>query len=268
MSSLLGNAKVDIMTETTTKKIVVMSGKGGVGKSTVSANLAYNLSKRGYKVGVFDSDFHGPTIPRLMGVKDQTLDARGDVIIPVEVTPNLKVISMEFLLPDNDSPLIWRGPMKMNMINQLIEKVDWGTLDYLIVDLPPGTGDEPLSIAQQLKDVEGALIVTTPQEVSLDAVRKSINFARKLNMKIIGVIENMSDFKCPHCGEIITMFGIEGGKNMSEELEAQYLGSIPLNADIVGSGEKGLPFSDQDNKSAELFNEIVEKILNKIGDQK
>ena len=254
------------MTETTMKKIVVMSGKGGVGKSTVSSNLAHNLSERGYKVGVFDSDFHGPTIPRLMGVKDRKLDFSGDFIIPVEVTPNLKVISMEFLLPDNDSPLIWRGPMKMNMINQLIEKVDWGQLDYLIFDLPPGTGDEPLSIAQKLKDVEGALIVTTPQEVSLDAVRKSINFARKLNMNIFGVIENMSDFKCPHCGETITMFGTEGGKNMSEELGAQYLGSIPLNADIVGSGEIGLLLSNKDNNCAKLFDDIVEKIMNKIGD--
>ncbi len=256
------------MTGTTTKKIVVMSGKGGVGKSTVSANLAYNLSKKGYKVGVFDSDFHGPTIPRLMGVKNRILDTIGDTILPVEVTPDLKVISMEFLLLDNDSPLIWRGPMKMNIINQFIQKVDWGALDFLVVDLPPGTGDEPLSIAQELKDVEGALIVTTPQEVSLDAVRKSVNFARKLDMNILGVIENMSDFKCPHCGETITMFGVEGGRNMSEELGAQYLGSIPLNADIVVSGEKGLPFSNQDNTSAELFDEIVEKLLNKIGDKR
>lgn len=252
----------------TKRTIVVMSGKGGVGKSTVSANLAYNLSKRGYRVGIFDSDFHGPTIPRLMGIKDKILDTRGEAILPVQVTPYLKVISMEFFLPDKDSPLIWRGPMKMNMIGQLIQKVEWGPLDYLVVDLPPGTGDEPLSIAQEFKDIEGTLIVTTPQEVSLDAVRKSINFARKLNMNMLGVIENMSDFKCPHCGEIVTMFGVEGGRNMSEELGVLYLGSIPLHADIVGSGEKGLPFSNQDNESAELFDVIVEKILNKIGDKR
>lgn len=245
-----------------------MSGKGGVGKSTVSANLAYNLSKRGYRVGIFDSDFHGPTIPRLMGIKDKILDTRGEAILPIQVTPYLKVISMEFFLPDKDSPLIWRGPMKMNMIGQLIQKVEWGQLDYLVVDLPPGTGDEPLSIAQEFKDIEGTLIVTTPQEVSLDAVRKSINFARKLNMNILGVIENMSDFKCPHCGEIVTMFGVEGGRNMSEELGAQYLGSIPLNSAIVCSGENGLPFSNQDNESAELFDVIVEKILEKIGDKR
>ncbi len=256
------------MTETTTRKFVVMSGKGGVGKSTIAANLAYNLTKRGYQVGVFDSDLHGPTIPRLMGVKNQMLDTRGEVILPVEVNPQLKVISVEFLLPDNDSPLIWRGPMKMNIINQFIQRVDWGPLDYLIVDLPPGTGDEPLSIAQELKDVEGALIVTTPQEVSLDAVRKSINFARKLDMKILGVIENMSDFECPHCGKTISMFGTEGGKDMSDALGVPYLGNIPLHADIVGSGEKGLPFSNQDNKSAELFNEIVEELLKNIGDKK
>lgn len=247
-----------------TKTIVVMSGKGGVGKSTVSANIAYGLAERGHRVGIFDSDFHGPTIPRLLGVKGGLLDIEGEKIIPISATDNLEVVSMEFLLPDSDTPLIWRGPMKMNMITQFIQKIKWSDPDYIVIDLPPGTGDEPLSIAQEFASVSGVLIVTTPQEVALDAVRKSINFARKLNMNILGVIENMSDFKCPHCDGSVSLFGKGGGKEMSKELGVDYLGSIPFDMKVARSCEKGVSFYDVDNHSSIVFEKMIDLIQKKM----
>lgn len=248
------------------KKLVVMSGKGGVGKSTVAANLAFKLTDEGKKVGVFDSDFHGPTIPKLMGVKQEGMTAdEEEKIRPAEVKPNLKVVSMEFLLPDKDTPVIWRGPMKMKVINQFLDDVEWGDIDYLIIDLPPGTGDEPLSIAQQIPDNDGAVIVTTPQEVSVRAVKKSVNFARKLDMDVIGVVENMSSFRCPHCGERIEMFGEGGGEDMADELGVPFLGRIPWNPDIVKSGETGSPFFADDSELIDAFGKIVGKIEKKIG---
>ncbi len=252
----------------TTKKIVVMSGKGGVGKSTVAANLAFGLASRGYDIGILDSDFHGPTIPFMLGVNGRAMGVDEERIIPVEVNPHLKVVSMDFLLPDKDTPLIWRGPMKINMINQFLQKVHWGKLDFLIIDLPPGTGDEPLSIAQGLSDVDGALIVTTPQDVALNAVRRSVNFAKKLNIDILGVIENMSDFKCPHCGEFINLLGKGGGEEMSQDLGVDYLGSVPFDPNIANSGETGIPFYNTDDESSKTFRKILDKLMIKIGDKK
>ncbi len=248
------------------KKIVVMSGKGGVGKSTVAANLAFSLSEDGSKVGIFDSDFHGPTIPKMLGVKGKKFTPNQDKIEPVSVNDNLKVISMDFLLPNDDSAVIWRGPMKMKMINQMLEDIEWGGIDYMIIDLPPGTGDEPLSIAQQIPDIDGVVIVTTPQDVALQAVRKSINFARKLNMKVLGVVENMDSLVCPNCGEEIKLFGEGGGEKMSKDLDVPYLGRIPIDPEIMKSGEKGISFTKNDSESTDAFKDIVKNIKENIGD--
>lgn len=249
------------------KKIVVMSGKGGVGKSTVAANLAFKLSKDGATVGIFDSDFHGPSIPKMLGVKGELMGAQGeDKIEPVSVTPNLKAVSMEFLLPDDDSAVIWRGPMKMKAISQFVEQIEWGDLDYLVVDLPPGTGDEPLSIAQQIQDIDGSVVVTTPQDVALQAVRRSINFSEKVNMPVLGVIENMSGLTCPNCGEKINVFGSGGATDMAESLGVDLLGSIPLDPDIMESGEEGRSFLKEESEASKAFNEIVKKIKNKVGE--
>ncbi len=242
------------------KKIVVMSGKGGVGKSTVAANLAFKLSKEGAKVGIFDSDFHGPSIPKMLGAEEE------DKITPVSVTENLKAVSMEFLLPDDDSAVIWRGPMKMKAISQFMEQVEWGDIDYLVVDLPPGTGDEPLSIAQQLKDIDGSVVVTTPQDVALQAVRRSINFSEKVNMNVLGVVENMSGLKCPNCGEKIDVFGSGGAVDMAESIGVELLGSIPLDPNIMKSGEEGRSFLDEGSEASKAFNDIVDKIKKKVGE--
>ena len=249
------------------KKIVVMSGKGGVGKSTVAANLAFKLSQDGAKVGIFDSDFHGPSIPKMLGVKGKMLGAEeGDKITPVSVTENLKAVSMEFLLPDDDSAVIWRGPMKMKAISQFMEQVEWGDIDYLVVDLPPGTGDEPLSIAQQIKDIDGSVVVTTPQDVALQAVRRSINFSEKVNMNVLGVVENMSGLKCPNCGEKIDVFGSGGAVDMAESVGVELLGSIPLDPSIMKSGEEGHSFLDEDSEASKAFKDIVDKIKKKVGE--
>lgn len=249
------------------KKIVVMSGKGGVGKSTVAANLAYKLSSEGKKVGVFDFDFHGPSIPKMFGVKGDMLGMEEEnKIRPVPVSENLSAVSMEFLLPDDDSAVIWRGPLKMKAMTQFMEQVEWGDIDYLIVDLPPGTGDEPLSIAQLIQDIDGSVIVTTPQDVALQAVRRSINFSRKVGMPVLGVVENMSGLTCPNCGEVIDVFGSGGGKSMSSDLEVEFLGSIPLDPEIMKSGEKGKSFMDSDSDSSRKFDVIVQKIKKEIGE--
>jgi ATP-binding protein involved in chromosome partitioning len=189
------NSKVTKNLSKIKHKIIVMSGKGGVGKSTVSANLAYALSEKGYVVGLLDSDLHGPSIPKILGIEDKKPESKKGEINPILVSPKLKVMSMGFLIKDKDSPVIWRGPMKMAAIKQFIGDFSWGNLDYLIVDLPPGTGDEPLSIAQLIPNLDGAVVVTTPQDVALVSVRKSINFVKKMNMPVLGIIENMSGFK-------------------------------------------------------------------------
>jgi ATP-binding protein involved in chromosome partitioning len=222
--------------------IMVLSGKGGVGKSTVSVNLAYALSAHGKKVGLLDLDMHGPNIPKMLGLEEHKLQVMGDRIDPVHVTGNLSVISMAFLLPDTSTPIIWRGPMKMAAIQQFLAEVNWGTLDYLVVDLPPGTGDEALTIAQLAPNVRGAVIVTTPQDVATLDARKSAKFIEKLGLPVIGVIENMSGMLCPHCGGEIDLFGKGGGKKIAEELNVPFLGSIPLDIEMRKAGDEGRPF--------------------------
>ncbi|MGF3585175.1 MAG: Mrp/NBP35 family ATP-binding protein [Thermoplasmatota archaeon] len=250
-------------------KIIVLSGKGGVGKSTISVNLALLLSQKGYKVGLLDGDIHGPSVPKILGVENQKPHFSQEGVIPVSATSNLKIMSMAFLLPDKDSPIIWRGPMKMGALKQFIKDVNWGHLDYLIVDLPPGTGDEPLSIAQLIPDSDGAIIVTTPQDVALLSVRKSVNFVKKMNIPVIGIIENMSGFTCPHCKTNTDIFKTGGGIKASKDFNIPFLGKIPIDPQIVKMGDEGKNFMFNDKSTTTiLFKEIVEKIEKKISEKR
>ena len=230
-------AKIDVK-----HVILVLSGKGGVGKSTVSVNLAFALANHGRKVGLLDLDFHGPNIPKMLGIEDQRPAVLANAIEPVHVTGNLSVISMAFLLPDTSTPVVWRGPMKMIAIQQFLAEVNWGALDYLVVDLPPGTGDEALTIAQLAPNVRGAVIVTTPQDVAVMDAIKAAKFIGKLELPVIGVIENMSGLVCPHCGDIINLFSAGGGKKAAEDLGVPYLGAIPLDPEMVKAGDEGRPY--------------------------
>jgi len=242
--------------------IVIISGKGGVGKSTVAANLALALAKDyECQVGLLDADIDGPNIPKMLGIEDYSVTGFNDRFIPVNAKPNMGVISMAFFLPDKDSPVIWRGPLKSGAIKQFLGQVDWGGLDYLVVDLPPGTGDAPLSVAQLIKNVSGAIVVTTPQDVALLDSRKAINFARKLNIPVIGILENMSGFVCPHCGEEVNLFKMGGGEKAAGEMGVPFLGRIPMDPRIVESGDSGRPFVEAfpDSPAATAFLEIVEK---------
>lgn len=251
-------------------KLIVMSGKGGVGKSTVAVNMAVSLSKKGAKVGLLDADMHGPSVPKLLGVPNLPLRITDDGRIqPAQVPPSLKVISVAFLLTDRYSPVIWRGPLKMGAIKQFLEEVDWGELDYLIVDLPPGTGDEPLSIAQLVPSPTGAVIVTTPQDVALLSVRKSINFAKVVNLRVLGIVENMDGFVCPHCGKSVSVFGHGGAKKAAAETDIEFLGSIPLSPDVAASGDSGKPFAaDGGSVVGKVFDDIVQRIVDRVNGEK
>ena len=242
-------------------RLVVMSGKGGVGKSTVASNLAIALSLKGYEFGLLDVDIHGPTIPKMLGLGGRKIIGGEDALLPIFAMPNLIVMSIGFLIREDDAPLIWRGPLKMGAIRQFVEEVKWGDLDYLIVDLPPGTGDEPLSIAQLMPESD-AIIVTTPQEVALLSVRKSINFAKRLNMPVIGLIENMSRFVCPHCGKPTDIFKTGGGEKACSDLDVPFLGCIPIDPDIAESGDRGKPFvlEHANSPSQKAFEEIVKRV--------
>lgn len=244
--------------------IVVLSGKGGVGKSTVSTNLALTLAQQGHKVGLLDSDMHGPTIPTMLGLENTRIMQSSDGLKPVQATKNLKVLSMGFLIKNLDDAIIWRGPMKMGAIKQLIGDFNWGELDYLIIDLPPGTGDEPLSIAQIIPKITGAIIVTTPQDVALVSVRKSITFVNKLKIPAIGIIENMSGFTCPHCGEHIDIFKSGGGKKAAEDYNLSFLGSIPLDPSIVETGDSGTTTMVKDSTLSTSFEHIAENVKESI----
>ena len=243
-------------------KIVVMSGKGGVGKSTVAVNLAYDLSMRGANVGLLDVDLHGPSTLKMLDIEKGQVKGDKNGIFPAEVNSHLKVMSMGFFLSSEETPVIWRGPVKMGAIRQFLEEVHWGELDYLIIDMPPGTGDEPLSIAQLIPDITGTVIVTTPQDIALLDSKKAVNFAKIIKMPVIGIIENMSGFNCPHCDEYIDIFKTGGGEIAAQELGVPFLGKIPLNQEIVGCCDDGKPFVASDSKleSAESFKEIVAKI--------
>ncbi|MEJ2648409.1 MAG: Mrp/NBP35 family ATP-binding protein [Sedimentisphaerales bacterium] len=241
----------------------LLSGKGGVGKSTVAANMAVSLSLAGKSVGLLDIDIHGPSIPKLLNLEDKKLTTSGDAILPVPVSANLVVMSIGFLLQDKDNPVIWRGPMKYQMIKQFLKDVDWGMQDYLIIDSPPGTGDEPLSVIQLLENPDCAVIVTTPQEVALSDVRKGVSFCRSLNLPVIGVIENMSGFICPKCGEKTDIFKTGGGEKMAKEMNIPFLGRIPIDPQIVQACDSGESYIQQysESQAAKSFNEAIRPIL-------
>lgn len=247
-------------------KLIVMSGKGGVGKSTVAVNLAFDLARRGLKVGLLDADMHGPSVPKMLGVPNLPLSvSESGKIVPMSVPPGIKVISIAFLLMNRDAPVIWRGPVKMGAIKQFLEEVEWGELDYLVIDLPPGTGDEPLSIAQLLPKPDGAIIVTTPQDVALLSVRKSINFAKAVGLRVIGLVENMSGLDCPHCGKRIDVFGDGVAEKAARELSVPYLGKLPLSLDVSRSGDDGRPFVlSSENGVSKRFEEIADKVLGTV----
>jgi len=246
------------------RKYVVLSGKGGVGKSTVAANLALALSSKGKRTGLLDIDIHGPSVPRLFGLDDTKLTARENTIIPAEYE-GLKIMSIGFTLRDRDEAVIWRGPMKYTAIRQFLGDVEWGELEYLIVDSPPGTGDEPLSVIQLIGDAEGAIIVTTPQQLSISDVRKSITFCRKLDLPVAGVIENMSGFACPECGNVSYIFDRDGGKTMAEEMGVPFLGRIPIEPGIVSACDEGTPFITEhtEGETAAVFERIADRIAEK-----
>ncbi len=246
--------------------IIVMSGKGGVGKSTVSSNLALSLSMKGYKTGVMDIDITGPNIPKMFGVEDQGLMVENEKLIPVDVPPSLKLMSMAFLLQSKDTPVMWRGPVKMSAIKQFIEDVNWGELDYLVIDMPPGTGDEALSIVQLIPKADGMVIVTTPQDVALLDSRKSLVFGAEAHIPIIGIIENMSGFVCPHCGEITDIFKSGGGEATAKEMNVQFLGRVPIEPGVVDCGDRGIPIvlDRPDSASAKAFKDIAEKIIKTV----
>jgi Mrp family chromosome partitioning ATPase len=246
-------------------KIAVISGKGGVGKTLVTVNLAATLArmKGAGKIGLLDADIHGPCVPKMLGLKGSTLNSGPLGIFPVYSDGGIKVVSMAFLLTSDDSPIIWRGPIKMGAIKQLLSEVAWGELDYLLVDLPPGTGDEPLTVLQLLPDADGVVIVTIPSEVSGDVVRKAVTFARMLNIPVLGIVENMAGLICPHCGEAIEVFEGSMGRRVSEDMGVPFLGSIPIDPRVSASCDSGKPFVEThpDTVAAKAFGEIVKKIV-------
>lgn len=244
-------------------RIAVLSGKGGVGKSTVAVNLATSLALSGKRVGLLDVDIHGPSVPTMLGLDAENVrpGVCEDGILPLELG-NLKVMSIGFLLANQDDAVILRGPAKIGVIQQFLRDVVWGDLDFLIIDSPPGTGDEPLSVIQTIGDVQGAVIVTTPQRVASVDVRKSITFCRKLDVPVLGVVENMSGFVCPHCGEITNIFSTGGGRGISESMGVPFLGSIPIDATIGIAGDAGSPFMDRyaASPTAQIMRDIIAPI--------
>ncbi len=254
------------------KKILVMSGKGGVGKTTVAVNLALSLAMSGKSVGLMDVDIHGPNIPKMIGVQKRRAHMEGEKIVPLTVLPNLKVMSIAIFLEDDSDAVIWRGPLKMGLIKQFLKDVDWGEMDYLIIDAPPGTGDEPLSVCQLIDELDGALIVTTPQDLSLLDVSKSITFCNQLSVSVLGIVENMSGFICPYCNKKIDIFKSGGGEKLAAEIGVNFLGKIPIDEKIVQLSDRGdsILIKNPKSKVAEAFREIInnlEKQLDKKGDQ-
>ena len=244
-------------------QILVLSGKGGVGKSTVAVNLAVSLALSGKSVGLLDIDIHGPSVPKILNLEGKAVQAVGNTILPIDMVGNLKVMSIGFLLRGSDDAVIWRGPMKYQMIKQFLKDVQWGDLDFLIVDSPPGTGDEPLSVVQLLENADGAIIVTTPQDVALSDVRKGITFCRNLSLPVIGVLENMSGFVCPKCGERTDIFKSGGGEHMAGQMNVPFLGRIPIDPQIVQSCDSGRPYIQHCSSSptAKMFNEAIRPLL-------
>lgn len=248
-------------------KILVMSGKGGVGKSTVSVNLALGLAQKGYQVGLMDVDLHGPDVIRMLNLKGTlTAPESPDALVPpLKYNDNLKVVSLEYMMRDRDEAIIWRGPLKIQAIRQFVSDMDWGNLDYLVIDAPPGTGDEPLSVAQTIPHVK-AIVVTTPQKVALADVRKSINFCKTVKVEIAGVIENMSGFVCPHCNQTVDIFSAGGGEALARELDLPFLGKIPMDPKVVMAGDEGAPYltTNADSPASRAFAKVVDAVERRL----
>ena len=248
-------------------KILVMSGKGGVGKSTVAVNLALGLANHGYKVGLMDVDLHGPDICRMLNLKGN-LEAPqnpNDLVPPLIYNDNVKVVSLEYMMPNRDDAIIWRGPLKIQAIRQFLADMAWGELDYLVVDAPPGTGDEPLTIAQTIPNVQ-AVVVTTPQSIALADVRKSINFCKAVEMPIVGVVENMSGFICPHCQETVDIFSSGGGEKTARDFDLPFLGRVPMDPRVVAAGDSGTPYlsSEEDTPAIKAFAGVIDAIEQRL----
>ncbi len=253
------------------RKILVMSGKGGVGKSSIAVSLAVCLSEAGYKVGLMDVDLHGPSIPHMLGIPsihtpnispDKSMGYSNGALVPARYNDHLSVVSIECVLEQVDSAVIWRGPLKISAIRQFIAEVAWQELDFLVIDSPPGTGDEPLTVAQTIPDAE-ALIVTTPQAVSLRDVRKSINFCKQVNMAIVGLIENMSGFVCPHCGKNTDLFSAGGGEQAAIQMAIPFLGRIPIIPGVVQASDSGIPPVSGSDAMQKAFKPICDAIVQK-----
>ncbi len=261
MEAFLNNQALQERLQKIKHKIIVLSGKGGVGKSTVAVNLAVALLAAGRRVGLLDVDIHGPSIPKMLHLENTRVEATPEAILPVE-KDGLKVMSIGFLIQDPDDAVIWRGPMKMGVIEQFLKDVEWGALDYLIIDSPPGTGDEPLSVCQLVRDPDGAVIVTTPQDVATSDVRRSITFCRRLGLPVLGVVENMSGFVCPKCGAVTNIFKTGGGARMAQDMGVPFLGRIPLDRAVDEAGDAGRPFVEEaGTETAQAFARIVAPIL-------
>lgn len=244
-------------------KIIIMSGKGGVGKSTVATNLAFGLANSGRKVGILDTDIHGPSLGKMLGIEGQMLRSseKSAGLLPIEVF-GIKVVTMASLLQDSDAPVIWRGPLKMGAIKQFLGEIEWGDLDFLIIDSPPGTGDEPLSVCQLIPEADGSIIVTTPQDVALIDSRKTVRFSQALRIPVLGIVENMSGLKCPHCGEPIYLFKVGGGEKAAANMQLPFLGRIPIDPDIVEDCDAGKAYvlGHEKAEAAKAMQEIVEKV--------
>ncbi|MCF8053499.1 MAG: Mrp/NBP35 family ATP-binding protein [Desulfobacterales bacterium] len=246
-------------------KFMVMSGKGGVGKTSTSVHLAMALAAKGHRVGIMDVDLHGPDVPRMLGLTGMLELSASRKLKPLAYSENLGAVSIESLTPSKDDAVIWRGPIKFSAIRQFISDVEWGDLDFLIIDSPPGTGDEPLTVAQTIKDAQ-AIIVTTPQEVSLADVRKSINFCKTVKMAVFGLIENMSGFTCPHCNKEIDLFGTGGGERTASQMGVPFLGRVPFDPAVVASGDAGTAYREQnaDSPVTKAFDKIADKMIERL----
>ena len=255
--------RIDTFLSKVKHKLMVMSGKGGVGKSTVAANLAIALSEKGCNVGLLDVDLHGPSIAGILGLTGIPLNADGDRLLPYQYNEHQEVMTVQGLLADPDEALIWRGPLKIGVIRQFLADTKWSELDYLIVDCPPGTGDEPLTVIQTIKDAQ-AVIVTTPQEVSLSDVRKSISFCQQTQLEILGIVENMSGFVCPDCGAVHNIFKSGGGAKLAAERGINFLGKLPIDPQVVDSEDIGNPTAAMSPKTKEALETVVNNIIEKV----
>ena len=269
------NARLNERMGDITYKVLVMSGKGGVGKTTVAVNLAIALSMKGYSVGILDTDLHGPNVAKMLGLDGEQLYSSGaDSIEPFEIPGNsahgigkIKVVSLALSGNSDDEPIIWRGPLKIGVIKQFLADVNWGKLDFLVIDTPPGTGDEPLTVVQTVPNLNGSVVVTTPQNVAILDSRKSINFARKAESRVLGVVENMSGYVCPHCQEVIDLFGRDGGRKAADDMQVPFLGSIPIDKELMLAEDNGKLYLREhpDSGSAAAILEVVDALIAQLG---